>query len=197
MSCFSEKTVYFFIPFKKQRQGSHRRVYLLLCRVFGEQHTQASMCPLIPQLKGSRKSQGRHLIKLGCEWSSLVTQQVKDLVFSLQGLGLLWGQKFDPWSRNLHKLWVLPNKHPPNQGVSDSFQLFHQEQVEIGRSKRLPGMEGHGQWQSCFPRANASESGGGTLNSQFCLRTLLMKPCSTQSKHTSSQLSKYPALFSF
>ena len=36
-------------------------------------------------------------------WSSLVAQQVKDLVFSLLWLGLLLWHKFSPW------VWELPH----------------------------------------------------------------------------------------
>ena len=49
------------------------------------------------------------------EWSSLVVQPVKDLVRSLQWLGLLLWHRFYPWPRNFHISWVQPkNKQPTN-----------------------------------------------------------------------------------
>ena len=41
-------------------------------------------------------------------WSFLVAQQVKDLVLSLQQLGLLLWHESDPWPGNFHMLWVQP-----------------------------------------------------------------------------------------
>ena len=46
---------------------------------------------------------------LSCEnRSSLVAQWVKDLVLSLQQLGLLLWHRFDPWPRNFCMLWAQP-----------------------------------------------------------------------------------------
>ena len=39
-----------------------------------------------------------------------MAQEVKVPVLSLQWLGLLLWCRFDPWSRNLHMLWVQPKK---------------------------------------------------------------------------------------
>ena len=39
-----------------------------------------------------------------------VAQYVKDLVLSLQWLGLLLWRRFNPWSRNCHMLQALPKK---------------------------------------------------------------------------------------
>ena len=41
---------------------------------------------------------------------SLVAQQVKDLMLSLQWLGLLLWHGFDPWPGNFHMPWVQPAK---------------------------------------------------------------------------------------
>ena len=41
---------------------------------------------------------------------SLVVQQVKDPVLSLQQLGLLLWLGFSPWPRNFHMPWVMPKK---------------------------------------------------------------------------------------
>ena len=43
-------------------------------------------------------------------WSSLVAQQVKDLVLSLQWLGLLLWHGFDPWPENFYILWAQQKK---------------------------------------------------------------------------------------
>ena len=37
-------------------------------------------------------------------------QQVRDLVLSLQWLGLLLWAGLDPWPKNFYKLWVWPKK---------------------------------------------------------------------------------------
>ena len=37
-----------------------------------------------------------------------MAQQVKDLVLSLQQLGLLLCFRFDPWPGSLHMLWAWP-----------------------------------------------------------------------------------------
>ena len=42
--------------------------------------------------------------------SSLVVQQVTDLVLLLQQLGLLLWQGFDHWPRNFHMPYVWPKK---------------------------------------------------------------------------------------
>lgn len=41
-------------------------------------------------------------------WSSLVVQQVKDLVLSLQELGSPLWLRLDPGPGNIHMLWVQP-----------------------------------------------------------------------------------------
>ena len=39
-----------------------------------------------------------------------MAQQVKDLVLSLQQLGLLLWYRFDPWPGNFHMPWLWPKK---------------------------------------------------------------------------------------
>ena len=51
--------------------------------------------------------------------SSLVAKQGKDLVVSLQQLGLLLWRGFDPWPRNFHMLWARPKK---GGGASNIFE---------------------------------------------------------------------------
>ena len=47
-------------------------------------------------------------------WHSLVVQQVKDPMLSLQQLGVLLWHGFDPWPGNLHMPQVWPNKVKQN-----------------------------------------------------------------------------------
>ena len=43
-------------------------------------------------------------------WSSLVAQQIKDLLLSLPWLGLLLRHRFDPWPGKFCMPWTLPKK---------------------------------------------------------------------------------------
>ena len=47
---------------------------------------------------------------IGHLWSSLVAQQIKDLVLSLQWLRLLLWRGFDPWPGKFHMLQAQPKK---------------------------------------------------------------------------------------
>ena len=50
---------------------------------------------------------------------SLVAQQVKDLVLSLQHLGLLLWCVFDLWPRNIHRPWAQPKKEEEEEEKKD------------------------------------------------------------------------------
>ena len=60
-------------------------------------------------LSHSRNSQ-RTFFQKKISGRSLVVQWVKDLSLSLQWLGLLLGDGFDPWPRNFHMPQVQPRK---------------------------------------------------------------------------------------
>ena len=49
--------------------------------------------------------------------SSLVAQQVKDLALSVQHLGSLLWNGFDPWPGNFHMSWMWP---PPKKKKTES-----------------------------------------------------------------------------
>ena len=80
--------------------------------------------------------------------NSFLVQWVKDLVLSMQQLGLLLWHKFDPWPRNFHMPQVWPKKKKKERKKGNVA-------VQWEKNNKKKRKKGNVKWSLHFSRKNA------------------------------------------